>query len=308
MKVQINNEYQRLREVVLGLATTLYFPDHHDIETEAGQPWWKRTLNHYLYPLIKGRKVPKWLIKKYEKEAEAFIQVLLAHGVKIRRVLPVVPQLNEPLGLGQMFVRDQAFCVGSRLLIGQLKIAMRQKERRGFTDLMAACDADQLAQLPVGGEAYLEGGDVVVDWPYVYVGIGQYASNEKGVQWLQGILGGEVTVVPVYLQDRGVLHLDCCLTLIGPQLGIIHRASLSAPLPYPLNTYEFIEVDALTRAQMGTNNLLLDDKTIVVQARHHALQQALKQKGYTVVPVDFTWHARLDGAFRCATCPTHRSE
>jgi N-dimethylarginine dimethylaminohydrolase len=111
----------------------------------------------------------------------------------------------------------------------------------------------------------------------------------------------------VPLAASGILHLDCCLTLIGPRLGIIHRDSLVQPLPPPLNTYEFIEVDARTRHELGTNALVLDEKTIVVQSRHHHLQRQLRERGFHIIPLDFTWHARLGGAFRCATVPLRRS-
>lgn len=98
------------------------------------------------------------------------------------------------------------------------------------------------------------------------------------------------------------------MTLIGSGLGIIHRESLVNPLPPPLDTYEFIEVDARTRQELGMNVLVLDPKTIIVQSRHVKLQQNLRERGFRVIPLDFAWHTRLDGAFRCATAPIRRQK
>lgn len=306
--IHIANEYGRLKEVVLGVAPALYFPDTHDIELEVEHPWWKKALTTAVYPIVKGKAVPRFLVRKYQKELEDLEQALTRHGVRVRRPDEVKIRPNEPLGLGQMYARDSVLCVGQTMISGNLQIKMRQKELRGFSPILRSYRqrGARVSEIPASSEIYLEGGDVLVDLPYVYVGIGKYASNELGAQWLQQQLGPDIKVIPVRLNNDGILHLDCCMTLIGEKLGIIHRESLQTPLPYPLHTYEFIEVDKKTRSELGTNILMLGPKHIIVQKRHASLQHRLIERGFTVVPLDFTWHARLDGAFRCATCPINR--
>jgi len=61
--------------------------------------------------------------------------------------------------------------------------------------------------------------------------------------------------------------------------------------------------DAGSRQKLGTNVLILDPKTIILQSRHVQLQQDLQERGFRIIPLDFSWHTRLDGAFRCATTP-----
>ncbi|MCK0469831.1 dimethylarginine dimethylaminohydrolase family protein [Halalkalibacter sp. APA_J-10(15)] len=307
-RIRIRNEYGKLEEVILGTAEELYIPDMHNIETESASPWWKQMLTQYLYPLLKGKRAPKWLTRKFQQELAELKQVLLRHGVHVHHPEAIKPQSKEPPGLGQMFARDPILCVDDRLIAGQLQIEMRHKELRGMEKLIEMFDLEQARIERIAAESglYLEGGDVIVDLPYVYVGIGKYASNQEGSRWLQAILGDQAEVIPVQLTNDGILHLDCCMTIIGDKRGIIHRESLQQPLPAPLHTYEFIEVDDITRTQMGTNVLVLDPQTIIIQKRHQELQKRLEEWGYTVEPVDFTWHARLDGAFRCATCPIQR--
>jgi len=306
--IHIVNEYGRLREVVLGVAPSLYFPDKHDIESEEESPWWKKALTSFVFPLVQGKAVPKFIVQKFQRELKGLERVLTEHGVKVWRPEEVLVRSDEPAGLGQMYARDPLLCVNDTMIAGQLQIAMRRKELRGFQELLRsfAAQGAKLAAIPGASGVYLEGGDVIVDLPYVYVGVGKYASNEQGVTWLQRQVGPDIQVIPVQLQNDGILHLDCCMTLIGNRLGIIHRDSLPNPLPYPLNSYDFIEVDAKTRSEMGTNILMLGPKCIIVQKRHELLKQRLQERGFTVVQVEFTWHARLDGAFRCATCPIVR--
>ena len=266
-QISVHNEWSRLEEVVLGIAPELYFPAMHPIELESVNPWWRRTSAAMLYTIAKGHRVPDWIARKYVAELEALRKVLIEHGVSVHRPVPITPLAKEPPGLGQMFARDPIMAVGNTLIVGQLQIEMRRKERRGFHSLLGelACNSTRVVSMP-SNDIFLEGGDVVIDLPYVYVGVGKYGSNIKGVEWLQSQLGTAVTVVFVPLAVSGILHLDCCMTLIGPRLGIIHCGSLVNPLPPPLDTYEFIEVDSRIRQELGTNVLVLDPKTIVVQS------------------------------------------
>lgn len=308
MQISVHNEWSRLEEVVLGITPVLYLPTMHPIELELVNPWWRRALAAILYKVAKGRRIPGWITQKYIAELEALHKVLLEHGVIVHRPVPIAPLIEEPLGLGQMFARDSILAIGDTLIVGQLQIEMRRKERRGFDSLLGELTGNGAHVIsPASDDVFIEGGDVIVDLPYVYVGVGKYGSNTKGVEWLQSQLGTAATVVPVPLAVPGILHLDCCMTLIGSRLGIIHRESLVTPLPPPLDAYEFIEVDARTRQELGTNVLILDHKTIIVQLRHAQLQQNLRNRGFRVIPLDFGWHTQLDGAFRCATAPIRRN-
>lgn len=306
-RISVSNEWSRLGETVLGIAPTLYFPGIHPIEREPAAFMWRKILSGVLYPLADGRRVPGWISRKYVAELDRLHEVLIGHGVTVHRPAAVTPLPGEPLGLGQMFARDPVFAVGDILVDGKLKMDMRHKERRGLVPLLSAFarSGAHVVSVP-SGDVFLEGGDVIVDLPYVYVGIGKYASNMDGVRWLQAQLGPQVNVVPVPLAVPGILHLDCCMTLIGEGLGIIHRDSLAHPLPHPLDTYKFIEIAGPARQQLGTNVLVLDPATIVVQQRHVQLQQQLRKKGFHVIPIEFNWHALLGGAFRCATAPLFR--
>lgn len=305
--INIYNEYDPLKTVVLGIANELYFPDMHPIETEAESYWWKKLLNNSVYRLFERKKVPYFITKKYQKELENFEKVLLSQGVQILRLDEVHPKKDEPAGLGQMYARDAVFCVGETMYDGKFQIDMRDKERRGYEIIFQQYDnGKNLVKMDQTVSEFLEGGDVMVDYPYVYVGIGKYASNIEGANWLQKKLGDEFKVVPVHLTNEGILHLDCCMTIIGKKQGIIHRPSLQQPLPYPLNDYDFIEVNEKVRHEMGTNVFVIGPKKIVIQERHKQLGEELKKRGFHVFPVDFTWHARLDGAFRCTTCPIER--
>lgn len=88
-----------------------------------------------LYAIAKGRRVPAWITQKYVAELGALQKVLLEHGVAVYHPVPIAPLAEEPPGLGQMFARDPIIAVGNTLIVGQLQIEMRRKERRGLDSL-----------------------------------------------------------------------------------------------------------------------------------------------------------------------------
>ncbi|MEX2803718.1 dimethylarginine dimethylaminohydrolase family protein [Streptococcus sp. H31] len=210
--------------------------------------------------------------------------------------------------MAQMYARDSTLCIGDLLIEGNLKMSMRKKERRGYQSLIAASQKDgKVATMSQTKSAYLEGGDVLVDYPNVFVGIGRHASNLAGVEWLRKCLDDSWIVIPVRLKDDSVLHLDCCMTIIGPKTAIICREVLEE-LPEELENYRFIEIDKKSQLEMAGNVLVLGNNKVVVQKRHKRLQEDLRDHGFIPLPLSFTWHTLLDGAFRCASCPLERGE
>ena len=256
--------------------------DELPAEMEAGMAWIDKLTNTIGHTIYNKRALPQSISNKYQMELE---------------------------GLIQMFARDPAMTVGNHFLFENLLIPMRKKEHRGYNGLLPVLRDNELkvSSIDLNSNVFLEGGDVIVDYPYVFVGINTYATNMAGLNWLERQLGKEFKVVAVYINDPTIMHLDCCMTIIGPKMAIINRESLKQPLPFPLNEYEFIEVDSKSRKELGTNVLVIDLKTIVVQERHKELQSKLRKKGFKVITIDFTNHANTHGAFRCVTCPLSRS-
>ncbi|GBF50390.1 arginine deiminase [Leptospira ryugenii] len=302
------NEYGKLKEVILGISSKIYSHDELPKEMVSGL----RIRDRLLYPiahfLFGDRPLPHYLTKQYETELNILEKVLKNHGVIVHRLEAIEPKQEEPRGLIQMFARDPAMMIGNHFLFGNLQIPMRKKERRGYHSLLTSFQSKviKIDSIDLDSDTFLEGGDVLLDYPYVFVGVNTYASNEKGIEWLQRKLGNRYTVVPVYLSDPTIMHLDCCLTLIGKNLAIIHKNSIKLPLPFPLNQYDFIELDDDERKELAGNVLVLDPKTIILQKRHSKLQTKLEEKGFKVISLEFTEHANSHGAFRCATCPVDR--
>ncbi|MBD3393279.1 MAG: hypothetical protein GF418_14235 [Chitinivibrionales bacterium] len=309
MLVSVFNEYSRLQHTFLGIVSEVHLARAGEIFPAETTPWWMVVLDRLFCRAFAGARIPRAFLGGFSREIASLEHTLLEHGVKLSRPQRVTPLPGEPAGLSQMFARDPVIVVGDTVIAGRQRLPALRKEIRGFQQALDRLGADgrRVIRVPDRGDIYLEGGDVLVDLPYVYVGTGPLASNMNGASWLHEQLGADVHVVPVPIVKPGIFHLDTCLTLVGPRLGIICRDSLAEPLPAPLRDHAFIEIDERTRRQIGLNVLVLDRRTVVLQRRHKALRQALERKGFTTVPLDFNWHALAGGAFRCATHPLVRA-
>ncbi|EHJ52606.1 dimethylarginine dimethylaminohydrolase family protein [Streptococcus macacae] len=309
MKITIYNEYAPLKTVIIGDASRLFFPDSHAIENEKSKPWWEKLRNNIIFPLLRGKEVPRFLTKHFQKELDDFEQLLRENQVTVLKVDAITPPASKnpaELGTGQMYARDSAMSIGDLFIQGNIQIEMRKKERLGYQRIVQNIkENNKVVTMSQSDPVYLEGGDVIVDYPNVFVGIGKYASNLAGIEWLRKQLDDSWNIVPVYLNDDGILHLDCCMTIIGPKTAIICREVLK-DLPKELSDYTFINIDKKVRQEMAGNVLVLGHNKVIVQKRHKKLQEDLRKHGFTPLPLSFTWHALLEGAFRCASCPLER--
>jgi glycine amidinotransferase len=303
----IYNEYGKLKQVILGISPEIRPP--FDLPRPMRSGINKLTLLQYLFlgKIFRNRPIPGYVTAWYRRELDILSSTLIENDVKVLPLEAIKPLKEEFPGLIQMFARDPVFIIGNRVIVGNLQMQMRKKEHRGYGAIIKQLEDNgyEIFKMPPNPGLFLEGGDVIVDQPYVYVGINTYASNLEGLRWLQNVLKNEFEVIPVPLCNPAIQHLDCCMTIIGKNRGIIHRESIKN-LPDHFKSFDFIEVDSETRKQLGTNVLVIDPKSIIVQKRHHKLIDELNKRGYEVHALNFTMHARTHGAFRCATCPVDR--
>lgn len=224
-----------------------------------------------------------------------WVRVLADAGVQCHWVHP---DASMP---SQMYTRDVGFVIGERMFVGNMALALRQRETAGFVDVL---EAQHIAWTGIS-TGTIEGGDVLVHAPDVFVGIGE-RTTAGAAKELARLLGAGWNVVPIHLA-RGVLHLDCVMTILAadtvlwcPTLITDQHAVIQERFP---NRSAVTEDQVL---HMATNVLVLAPRVVCVEQRQTQLQTVLRERGFTVHAVDWTEIRKLGGLFRCATCPLVR--
>lgn len=281
MKVNINDEYSKLKSVVVSSAD--YFdPSNLAINNE--------TIRRY----AENGEVPtKEAILEEQKH---FWDVLKKLGIE----LLVADQVEG--AKGQMFTRDLAFVIGDKFFISSMKKENRRLAINGWENIINHIDKNKIIKVP--NNIYLEGGDIIVDNKTVYVGISERTTMDA-IEFLKNILGEEYSIVPLKLKPK-FLHLDVVFTIINPNLALIYKDGLERDSYELLDKYTKIEVNEQEQFELATNIFVVDLQTIIINSQHKRIEEELKKYNLNIIPIDLTETAKDGGAFRCTTCPITR--
>lgn len=138
-------------------------------------------------------------------EQTAFADLLSVQGVRVRWAMPI-PEC--PL---QLNTRNVAAVMDDTIVISRMRFPIRQREIDGLNDILGEKEGKQITMDEKG---FLEGGDIIVDYPYIYVGISERTSDE-GAQFLQTHFGDDWEIIPLRLKPK-ILHLDVVFNIISP--------------------------------------------------------------------------------------------
>ncbi len=281
MKVNINDEYSKLKSVVVSSAS--YF-DSSNLAIN------NETIRYYAE---KGSVPTKEAILEEQKQ---FWNVLKNLGIE----LLVAEQVKE--AKGQMFTRDLAFVIGDKFFVSSMRKENRRLAINGWNYIIDQIETDKIIKVPPN--IYLEGGDILVDNKTIYVGISERTTVDS-IQFLKDVLKEEYSIVPLKLKPK-FLHLDVVFTIINPNLALIYKDGLEEESYKLLNQYTKIEVTEQEQFTLATNVFVVDPQTIIMNSIHKRIEEELKKLNLNVISLNLTETAKDGGAFRCTTCPIER--
>ena len=138
LNINIENEYSRLKTVILGIADNLGNPPS---ESDAFDP---RSLYH-----IKNKSYP--VEKDLKKEVDSFKKKLTKHKVEVLRP-------NNIDDCNQIFARDLGFVISNMFFLSNI-VPNRQDEIEGIKEILNHLDVGVI-KLPEF--MHIEGGDIIV--------------------------------------------------------------------------------------------------------------------------------------------------
>jgi len=287
IKLDVKVDYATLKSLVIGLPDNF----HQSGEVEV--------INKKMEKYYSSDEKPT--PQNLKPEFDLLQKTLEGVGVTVyhqKSVLGVPDQLTS---------RDIGFVVGNTFVVAGMAKKSRKQEYKGIEHLFHDFEGE-LIYVPSG--VILEGGDVIVDNPYIFLGLSQ-RSTMQGVEFLKQNFKDWYTV-PVYLkplsEGEDVLHLDCAFMPTAEDEALIYKPGFKE-IPKEISEKYgsgFINVTKQEQLELGTNVLQLGPKKIISRDKAHGLNAKLKSLGYDVTPLKFDEAPKTGGSFHCCTLPLYR--
>jgi N-dimethylarginine dimethylaminohydrolase len=263
-------------------------------------------------------EVPPELGRRLIEQLDGLADLLATLGIAVFRPSPLTDAEKQYLnyledGGSLIFIRDPMLAVANQVVELAMRPVYRRKEIFSLRALLSRLHESGLAgyfampaPAPQSESRFLEGGDVLLAGRDVLVGVSGKASDARGVQWLQRNLGPAYRVHTVPLKPD-ILHLDLAVTLLRPGLAIVDPAALIDGLPPLLQGWDLIELSPHEAEALAANVLVIDPRTVIVEASQSRLMRELAWRGITPLALPFDAPILMEGGFRCATHPLQRT-
>ena len=320
--IHVESEWADLKECVYGspdhwVLPLIYNDAKLRAQGEFGEFWLKNAGRNM-------KEASPELFSELSNQIKGAINFLETCGVRVQ-VAGTISQANrkfprgEDHGVSTPWMRDPFVTIGSNVIELAPRSLFHRRQRFAIREILASTmdrGAKYFAQ-PDGGAdeetdsigwGYLEGGDIFVLGKNILVGHSGGCSNPEGARWLQHILGSDYLVQTVTI-DPMFPHLDC--VMMTPREGIVFASMEALPegLPSFMKDWDLFEIPkALAKSHMSCNNLVLNDRTVVVPAEEELdfIAQGLKDRKFEVVRLPYRVPCMFGGSFRCAHQPLIR--
>jgi N-dimethylarginine dimethylaminohydrolase len=301
ININIENEYSRLKIVILGIANNLGDPP---TESDAYDP---RSLYH-----IKNNSYP--IEDDLLREVDSFYNKLIKHNVEVIRPT----NINN---CNQIFARDLGFVISNLFFLSNI-VPNRNDELKGIDDILKNLDVGVI-KLPEF--MHIEGGDVIVHNDKVF--IGTYSdidysnlitarTNNSSIDYLKKMITDK-EIIPIDLKKsntdiyKNTLHLDCCFQTIANDKAIICPDGFKSKKDVDFLINYFGESNVFVANpeetfQLTSNVLVVSPDVIISNVKFNRLNSWLENKGVLVEEVDYSNVSKMSGLFRCSTLPLKR--
>ena len=301
ININIENEYSRLKTVILGIANNLGDPP---TESDAYDP---RSLYH-----IKNNSYP--IEDDLLREVDSFYNKLINHNVEVIRPT----NINN---CNQIFARDLGFVISNLFFLSNI-VPNRNDELKGIDDILKNLDVGVI-KLPEF--MHIEGGDVIVHNDKVFIGTYSDAdysnlitarTNNSSIDYLKKMITDK-EIIPIDLKKSNIdiykntLHLDCCFQTIANDKAIICPDGFKSKkdVDFLINYFGESNVFVATPEetfQLTSNVLVVSPDVIISNVKFNRLNSWLENKGVLVEEVDYSNVSKMSGLFRCSTLPLKR--
>lgn len=298
MKINSNNEWDTLKEVVVGSATMANWPVNDPIfSIESEKTLWKET------PVPRG-PVPQWLIDEANDDLEILSDVLRSFDVKVHR--PYDLDFVQLDGMYNYCPRDRLIVSGDTVIDTAMMYPCRDQEIAALDFVCKA--ANTVISMPRGQGMVLDAANICRlgdTWLYLVSASGNYLALE----WLQQQVPHiNIEVCNFY---SGV-HIDSTIVPIREGLVVLNASRVNLEnIPKCLKSWNKIWVNDVVEQSffqypyaskwIGLNMLSVNPNTVIIDRNQTELIKQLEQHGIDIIPLTLRHSRTLGGGFHCVT-------
>ena len=299
------NEWDPLEKIIVGSATHANWPMTDPVfAEEARNSLWTET------PAPSG-PVPQWIVDEANQELDILAKTLSDYGATVYR--PKEMDFVENKGLYNYCPRDRMLVAGDTLVDCNMMYPCRNQESKNYIRLIA--EARNIFTMPRDAGMVLDAANICKlgdTWLFLESASG----NRVAYEWLcHKFPQINIELCNFY---SGV-HIDSTITPLREGLVMLNASRVTAEnCPQALKNWEKIWVtDDMIVAQnfyqypyaskwIAMNMLVLDPKTVIIDAAQTQLINILKSKGIDSIPLTLSHSRTLGGGFHWVTLDTRR--
>jgi len=300
ISVNSNNEWDTLKEVILGTADHMNWSTTEDFRSK--------------FKSAPVGKVPNTIIYQTNNALESFKKLLERHGVNVLRPEPI--NYQERNGFGCYSPRDSILIIGDKAICSPMHLKDRLMEQEALTPHLIG---RSVIMYPEQDSEYMFDAANVMRCNNDIIFLISSTGNYGGARWLQNVLGNEyrVTTIPKTVYHGS--HLDSTIVPLREGLVMLNAERVTEEtIPSFMENWDKLWIskddikDTPTITQpistkwMALNILSINPELVVCDPDQFILREKLNRVGIESIGVKLP-HARyLLGGHHCTTLDTIR--
>ena len=297
------NEWDTLREVVVGSATGANWPSNDPVfAQESVKTTWRET------PVPSGA-VPQWIQDEANQDLDALATELVRRGIVVRR-----PQTRDFVATGGMYnycPRDRLLVAGNTIVDCAMMYPCRDQEIECLARITQ--QTDRMIHMPRDQGMILDAANICRlgdTWLFLESASG----NRAAYEWLCEQFP-QITIELCNFYSG--VHIDSTIVPIHEGLVLLNASRVNPDnCPGVFRKWQKIWVHDVVPQDfyqypyaskwIGMNLLMLDSQTAIVDAAQTRLHDQLDLNGITVIPMTLRHSRTLGGGFHCVTLDLKR--
>lgn len=303
MHIESHNEWDRLREVVVGCATSANWPVNDPVFNLEGQKTsWTET------PVPSG-PVPHWIIEETNQDLEELCAILASCDVEVYR-----PSELDFVALDGMYnycPRDRLLIAGTEILDPVMMYPCREVEIQALDHVI---QHNHLIHMPRNQNMVMDAANICRcndKWIFLESASG----NEQAYHWLCEQFP-KISIEKVNFYSG--VHIDSTIVPLREGLVMLNASRIPKnKVPHTFNNWDIIWVEDVVAQDfykypyaskwIAMNVLSVLPDTVIVDRAQINLHKQLERYGLTVIPHQLRHSRTLGGGFHCVTLDTWRS-